>query len=78
MNEEKLSKDWVKKNGHKLKTIYSYAITNKLDIRSEDTVLSILKVIDPKNASQESAKAYSKMLELFGMKFRKSLAKKIS
>lgn len=77
MNGEKLSKEWVKKNGHKLKTIYSYAVNNKLDIKSEDTVLSILKVIDPKNATVESAKAYSKMLELFGMKFRKSLAKKI-
>lgn len=77
MNEEKLSKEWVKKNGPKLKTIYSYAVNNKLDIKSEDTVLSILKAIDPKNATVESAKAYSKMLELFGMKFRKSLAKKI-
>ena len=78
MNEDKLSKDWLKKNGHKLKTIYSYAVANKLNIKSEGDVLNILKIADPENATKQSAKAFSKMLLLFGMKFRKTLAEKIS
>lgn len=78
MNDDKLSKEWLKKNGHKLKTIYSYAVVNKLDIKSEEDVLSILMVVDAENATKQSAKAFSKMLQLFGMKFRKTLAEKIS
>ena len=78
MNEDKLSKEWLKKNGHKLKTIYSYAVVNKLNIKSEEDVLGILRVVDPENATKQSAKAFSKMLQLFGMKFRKTLAEKIS
>ncbi|MBP6098526.1 MAG: hypothetical protein KA477_00915 [Candidatus Levybacteria bacterium] len=78
MNEDKLSKEWLKKNGHKLKTIYSYAVVNKLDIKSEEDVLGILKVVDTENATKKSAKVFSKMLHLFGMKFRKTLAEKIS
>lgn len=78
MSEDKLSKEWLKKNSHKLKTIYSYAVANKLDIKSEDDVLNILKLVDPENATKLSAKAFSKMLQLFGVKFRKTLAEKIS
>ena len=78
MSEDKLSKDWLKKNGYKLKTIYSYAVVNKLDIKSEEDVLGILKIVDPENATKQSAKAFSKMLQLFGTKFRKTLAEKIS
>lgn len=78
MNEDKLSKDWLKKNGHKLKSIYSYAVVNKLNVKSEEDVLGILKIVDPENATKQSAKAFSKMLQLFGMKLRKTLAEKIS
>lgn len=77
MNQDKLSKEWLKKNGHKLKTIYSYAVANNLNIKSEEDILSILKTVDPENATKESANAFSKMLQLFGMKFRETLKEKV-
>lgn len=78
MSEDKLSKDWLKKNGYKLKNLYSYAVVNKLNIKSEKDVLEALKVVDPENANEESAKLFSKMLQLFALKFRKALEKKVS
>ena len=73
MTENNELKDWVKNNGHKLKIAYSYAVVNKLDIRSKDDVLKILQVTDPENANQEQAETYSKMLQLFGDRFRETV-----
>lgn len=73
MDKDKVSKEWLKKNGHKLKTIYSYAVVNNLDIKSEEDVLKILSIVDSENANSKSAKVFSKMLQLFGMKFRDTL-----
>lgn len=73
MSENKLSKDWLKQNGQKLKLAYSYAVVNKLDIKSKEDVLKILKAVDPKNANPEQVQIYSKMLLLFGYMFRKTI-----
>ncbi len=77
MDKDKVSKEWLKKHGHKLKTIYSYAVVNDLDIKSEKDVLKILTIVDPENANSKSAKVFSKMLQLFEMKFRETLKKKV-
>lgn len=73
MNDNELTSEWLKKNGHKLKIVYSYAIVNKLDIKSEDDVLKILLATDPENANTEQAKIYSKMLQLFADRFRSTI-----
>ena len=77
MTEDKSLKAWLKENGSKLKIAYSYAVVNKLDIKSKDDVLKILKAVDPENANAEQAKVYSKMLQLFGNRFRKTVAKNL-
>lgn len=73
MNEDKLSKEWLKKNEHKLKAIYSYAVANKLDIKSEEDVLEILKKIDLENSNKENAKVFLRMLQLFSFKIKKTI-----
>jgi len=73
MDDNKLSIEWLKNNGHKLKIVYSYAIVNKLDIKSQNDVLKILMVTDSKNANAEQAKIYSKMLQLFADRFRSTI-----
>ncbi len=70
MSGDKLTKEWVLKNGEKLKIIYSYAVVHKYDTRSEEDVLKILKAIDPENATPEQAATYCKMLQLFRKVFR--------
>ncbi len=65
--------DWLKKNSYKLKIVYSYAVVNKLNIKSEEDVLKALQATDPENANEEQAKIYSKMLQLFGSRFRKTI-----
>ncbi len=72
-----MDKDWLKKNGYKLKIAYSYAVVNKLDIKSKKDVLIILQATDPENAAEEQAVIYSKMLQLFGDKFRKTIEKRL-
>lgn len=74
MTEDKSLKSWLKENGSKLKIAYSYAVVNKLNIKSKEDVLKVLKAVDPENASEEQAEVYSKMLQLFGNRFRKTLA----
>lgn len=76
MSADKLSKDWLKKNGHKLKTIYSYAVVHKLNIKSVNDVLSILKEVDPDNATNENAEVYLKMLQLFSLKIKKTIIRR--
>ena len=68
-----LSKDWLKKNGNKLKIVYSYAVVHKLNIKSKEDVLKILQVTDPENANKEQTEIYSKMLQLFRDRFRKTV-----
>ena len=75
MDQSNSSKDWLKKNGYKLKIAYSYAVVNKLNIKSKEDVLKILKAVDPDNANDEQAEVYSKMLQLFGDRFRKTIEK---
>ena len=70
---DKLSKDWIARNGQKLKEAYSFAVINKFNIKSERDVLKILKLIDPKNANEEYAKIFSKMLQLFSKTVQKKL-----
>lgn len=71
MSENKLSKDWMKKNGYKLKIAYSYAVVNKYDLNSTKDVLEVLKKVDPANANEENAKIFSGMLQLFAREIRK-------
>lgn len=74
MNYEEL-KGWLKKNGHKLKIAYSYAVDNKLNIESREDVWKILEEVDPENANEEQVNIYSKMLQLFRERFRETLKK---
>ena len=77
MVDTKIPQDWLKKNGYKLKIVYSYAVVNKLNIKSKDDVLTALQATDPENANEEQAEIYSKMLQLFGSRFRKTIEKQI-
>lgn len=72
-----LLKDWLIKNGYKLKIVYSYAVVNKLNIKSKEDVLKILKAVDSENANDEQVEIYSKMLQLFRNKFRKTIEKEL-
>lgn len=73
MVDSNWTKEWLINNGEKLKRVYSYAVVNKLDIKSKEDVLKILHAIDPKNANQEQAEKYSRMMQLFGRRFRKTV-----
>ena len=77
MPENNDLKNWLKKNGHKLKIAYSYAVMTKLDIRSKVDVLKILQSIDPENANTEQVEIYSKILLLFKGRFRNSIEKRL-
>ena len=77
MSTDQVSKEWLTKNGHKLKIVYSYAVVNKLNIKSKDDVLRVLQATDPENANEEQAEVYSKMLQLFGNRFRKTIEKSL-
>jgi len=68
-----LSNEWIKENGEKIKEAYSYAVVNKLDIKSLNNVLQVLKKVDPKNANEEYAEEFSKVLQLFRKQFRKTI-----
>ncbi len=78
MLKNNLLADWLKKNGYKLKIVYSYAVVHKLNIKSKTDVLKILKVTDPDNANEDSAKLFSKMLQLFAWRFRETIEKKLT
>lgn len=73
MAENTLNKAWLRKNGYKFKIIYSFAVVNKLNIKSKEDVLKALQAIDPENANEEQAVIYSKMLQLFGSRLRKTI-----
>lgn len=77
MDEKELLKNWLQKNGHKLKMAYSYAVVNKLNITSHEDVLKMLKATDPENANEEGVRIYSKMLQLFANRFRKAIDKRL-
>ncbi len=77
MRMVELSKEWLKKNGQKLKIAYSFAVANKLNIESKDDVLIILQKVNPENANEIQAGTYSKMLQLFRNRFRKTLKEKL-
>lgn len=68
-------KDWLNKNGYKLKIVYSYAVVHKLNIKSKEDVLKALQATDPENTNEEQVEIYSKMLQLFGNRLRKTIEK---
>lgn len=65
MDKYELSKEWIRKNTDKIKKAYVFAVARKYDIKSEADVLEILKAIDPINATEENAKIFSGILQLF-------------
>ena len=73
MTENRLSKDWLKKNGRKVINAYSIVAANKYDIKSTEDVIKVLKLIDPENANEEYAKEFSKILQLFSKTVQKRL-----
>lgn len=75
MAESNVFKNWLKKNGHKLEIMYSYAVVNKLKIESREDVLKILREVDPEDANEEQIGMYSKMLLLFRRRLRSQLGK---
>lgn len=76
MNKNNFLKIWLENNGDKIKIAYSYAVTHKLDITSQDDVLKVLQVVDPISASKDQAELYSKMMQLFRDRFKRT-AKKV-
>ena len=70
-------KDWLNKNGYKLKIVYSYAVVNKLNIKSKEDVLKALQATNPENASEDQVEIYSKMLQLFGNRLRETIEKNL-
>lgn len=73
---DKLSIEWVKKNGEKLKKAFNFAVDNKYDIRSVNDVIEVLKIVDPDNANAEHAVIFSKMLQLFSFKLKKTVTRR--
>lgn len=71
------SKDWIRKNTGKIKNAYSYAVVNKLNVKSKEDVLTILQAVDPENANEEYAQSFSKVLQIVGKTFRSTLEKKL-
>jgi len=65
MEKYELSKDWLKKNGEKVKFGYSIATGHKCDLKSTKDVLEVLNVVDPENANEKNAEVFSKILQLF-------------
>jgi hypothetical protein len=55
---------------------YLTAISGKYDITSTESVLEMLKVTNPKDASEEKAVALSGMLQIFDRMVKQKLAKK--
>ena len=70
-----LSPTWIKHNEEKLKLMYSYAVTQKLDINSQKDILIILQVIDTENANEAHVEAYQRVLQLFRVTFREAANK---
>lgn len=68
-------KNWLNKNSYKLKIVYSYAVVNRLNIKSKEDVLKALQATDPKNANEDQVEIYSKMLQLFASRLRKTIEK---
>jgi hypothetical protein len=55
---------------------YLTAISGKYDISSPESVLEMLKETNPKDATEEKAKALSGMLQIFDGMVKQKLAKK--
>ena len=75
MNKSNFLKLWLEANGDKVKIAYSYAIIHKLDITSQDDVLKVLQAVDPDNANKVQADLYSKIMQLFRDRFKKTAEK---
>lgn len=71
MADYELSKEWIRKNGKKIKEAYSSASARGLDVSSEADVLELLKIIDPANATEKNAEIFSKILQLFALGIKK-------
>ncbi len=71
-----LSKEWIKKNGSKIKQGYNIALLDKYDIESKEDVLKILTEIDPENATEENAKIFSGVLKFFAYQLKRKFEQK--
>lgn len=76
MADYKLSKEWIKKNGEKIKEAYSSAGARGYDVSSKTDVLKLLEDIDPQNANEENAEIFSSILVLFASSTKRTIAKK--
>lgn len=68
-----LSKEWIAKNGLKLKEAYISAKARNFDITSSEDMLQLLKIIDPINATDKNAVILSKLLQLFSYSLQKEI-----
>ncbi len=57
--------DWLFKNSKRLVRAYTIARLKLYDVTSKETALKLLKIVDPKHATEEYAEPFSKMLQLF-------------
>lgn len=48
-----------------------------MDVNSKETAIKLLKIVDPKHATEEFAEPFSKMLQLFDKMRNKNLKKKL-
>ena len=71
-----MNKDWVKQNSEKIKKAYSIALEKSYDIKSKETALKLLKVVDPNNATKENAEKLSKILQLFDKVAKKKVKRR--
>lgn len=55
---------------------YSYALTNKLDIRNQDDVLKMLAVLDPENTRNMKLENFMLALDMFDDMTKAELTKK--
>lgn len=67
-----LSKKWIEQHGEMIQRAYSIAQVNNWDVKSKENVLEILKVVDPENANEENADIFSKILQLFDVRLKKT------
>ena len=73
MNKSNFLKLWLETIADKVKIIYSYAVTHKLDIASIDDILKILQAVDPENANKDQAELYTKIMQLFKDRFKQTV-----
>lgn len=76
MEKYKLSPEWIQRNSEKIKRAYDIILLEKYDVTSVDDVLKVLQEIDSRNANEENAKIFSKVLQLFATQLKKKFEPK--